>query len=124
MTVLRWLWSAPVLALMLARPAHAVTTLVSPELSVLGTDTAICRIVNAGAKEIAVTIQLVGGDGSIVVEKETRVAPGNSDINVGDGFSSGGFYCRFIGAFSKSLVRASVDLVDPDFRTTVIAPAN
>lgn len=47
----RWLWSAPILALVLAGPAHA-TTLVSQGLNVAKGNAVSCQIVNAGTKAI------------------------------------------------------------------------
>jgi hypothetical protein len=109
------------LSLGVAAPAHAVT-LVSPVLSALGGDIAACRIVNIGTSQIAVKIQLVAGTG-VLLQEDFKVAPGGSDTVLGDEFSGGSFYCRFIGTFNKALVRASISLVDTGFRTRLLAPA-
>ena len=67
-----------VLSLGLAAPAHAgATTLVSPELSVLGSDVALCRIVNVGVTPIAVKIQLRSG-ANLAREENVSVPPGDS----------------------------------------------
>jgi hypothetical protein len=98
--------------------------LASPELSVLGDDEAVCRIVNVGTTLITVKIQLLAQT-TVVSEENEKVPPGSSAIVTGSGFTSGGMYCRFTGTFNKALVRASIDLVNADtFRTIVIAPAN
>jgi hypothetical protein len=107
----------------LAVPVHAgPTALISPEIAVASEDTPICRIVNAGTADIKVKIQLVGGR-DVVVEKTVQVAPGNSESLIEDGISGGGLRCQFSGAFAKSLVRASIDVVDSNFRTFIVAPA-
>ena len=112
---------AATLSLGLAAPAHAVP-LATPELSVLGSDTAVCRIVNLGTGPITVKIQLVAL-GGVAREDTVTVPPGDREALAGDGFSTGGAHCRFIGTFTKANVRGSIDLVDPSFRTLVIAPA-
>src|SRR5262245_7138844 len=122
MRKLRYLWSAPVLALVLAGSAHA-TTLVSQGLRVAPGDVASCTIVNAGTKEIAVLFELVNNDGSVAGEDDASVLPGGEGSQAFPDVT-GGLHCRFTGAFSKRDVRASMNVTSPPgFGTIATAPA-
>jgi len=110
---------AALLSLGLAASAHALTTLVSPNVSAAPGDFVVCNIVNAGTKAIAVTIQIVEQSGDVSFEDEITVPPGEARIlSAFNQIAS----CRFIGGFSKTLVRASIDVFS-DNRTIAVAVA-
>lgn len=124
MKTFSWLWSAPVLALVLAGAAHA-TILFSQTLRVGAGDVASCSIVNAGTKDFGVQVDLLDGNGAPFAEDEFSVSPGgaNSKSFVG---TTGNFQCRFSGVFSKRDVRASIEVLSGSgvgFGTIVTAPA-
>src|SRR5262245_12122886 len=118
----RSLWSAPVLALVLAGPA-AATTLLSQTLRVAKGDSPSCNIVNAGTQQLNVTTELLDGLGQVADEVNFNVPPrGQSGSSTGG--VTGNFQCRFSGAFNKRNVRASIDVLSgSDSGTRVTAPA-
>ena len=83
-----------------------------------GNDVLVCRIVNAGTKGIAVKIEIIDLVGDVEHETEVSVPAGEvaflSDINQA-------LSCRFSGPFSKSAVRARIDIFSND--RTVVAVA-
>jgi len=118
----RSLWSAAVLALVLAGPA-AATTLLSQTLRVASGDFPSCNIVNAGTREITVKAELLDVHGGVADEQTFTVLPGGESGNSTSGVI-GNCHCRFIGAFSKRDVRASMDVLSgADLGTRVTAPA-
>ena len=122
MRKLIWLWSAPVLALVLAGPA-AATTLLSQTLRVAKGDRPSCNIVNAGTQQINVTVELLDVGGQVADELNFNVPPGGESGLSNSGLT-GNFQCRLSGAFNKRNVRASMDVLSgSDFGTRVTAPA-
>ena len=128
MTAQARFWSsialAAPLALGLAAPAHAETVLATPGITAPIGDSLRCRIVNVGTKPIKVDIELVYGSGSIY-HQEVVVPPSglrttgiyNLSVEV-DG------YCRFIGNFTRALVRASIEKYSASAGSmVVVAPA-
>jgi hypothetical protein len=82
-----------------------------------------CRLLpdrQRGAKGITVKTQIVRGTGVVALEFEEAVQPRQSEALtiVGGGEAR----CRFIGAFVKGLVRASIDIF-AGVRSIAVAPA-
>lgn len=109
--------------LMSATMAHAVTTLVSPNVSVTNVDNALdCRIVNTGNEAITVLFEMVNGNGMVILDDTIDVPAGGARAIILTDTTTAA-HCRFIGSFKKKAVRASVEVLDASFRTIAIAPA-
>ena len=116
-------WSSMALAAVLslgAAPAHALTTLVTSDLTGGIGDFILCRLVNVGPRDITVTLQMIDQSGLILEESEQVITPGTRGFLIHSEFTSA--YCRFVGFFSKTLVRGSIDILS-NGRSIVALPA-
>jgi hypothetical protein len=116
-------WSTSAIALAVAAPVDAAQ-LVTPNVSVTGGDTVICRIVNTGSAPLEVTLEILDGAGGAVSgpEEVTVPAGGMQGLSLDGNAGAGNNHCRFAGAFGKSRVRASIDVVSAG-HTIAVAPA-
>jgi hypothetical protein len=111
---------APILVLVLTTSAHALTTLVTPEVDAGTQDVVFCRVVNEGQKAVTVRTEIVLNNNADVNDFTEPVAPGQSEsLTVAGPVSA---RCRFSGSFSRRTVRGSIDL-KTDVRTILVAPA-
>ena len=122
-----WFFSALALIAFLAAgvaPAHAETVMATPPLSV-GFGTSLqCRIVNLGTRPIAVSVAAIDTSGHTIFHYDVTVEDGA--VQTFGQFSTGtvNAYCRFSGAFSKALVRASIENYSgSDAKSLLIVPA-
>jgi hypothetical protein len=112
-----------VLCLSLGVPAYALTALITPSMTKAAADTLRCRIVNAGTKDITVTLEMINEAGLVVgLAADAPLPPGEVEA-IALGSVPESAYCRFTGTFKKASVRASIDLVS-DGHTVAMASAN
>jgi hypothetical protein len=121
-----WLWSAPVLALVLAGPAHAGTLATPSVFTGTGTDFVDCTAVNVGESPIAsLTVRLFPRPGGAEGEEKTcvNVVPGDICFTAVDvpPFDVG--HCKVIFTGSKRNVRGSISLGDLGSNVSVQLPA-
>jgi hypothetical protein len=106
-----------------ATMANAAAVLVSPSVSVTNLGNSLdCRIVNTGNEAITVLFEMVDGNGIVILDDTINVPAGGARaINLTN--TSAAAQCRFSGSFKRKAVRASVEVLDANFRTIAIAPA-
>jgi hypothetical protein len=113
-----------ILALGVAAPAHAETVVATPPLSVGAGTSLQCRIVNLGTRPIAASVAAIDTSGHPIFAEDV-IVPARAVQTVGQlSIGTLNAYCRFAGAFSKALVRASIENYNgSEAKSLLIVPA-
>ena len=105
------------IAPLLTGPAFADTSLFTPATFKALNNVVACRLVNVSKKDIDLQIQIINTFGVIVVETDPAnpitVESGNVTVLHEFGGAEGERYCKFVGKFGKTAVRAAITIFDP-----------
>jgi hypothetical protein len=101
---------ALVLALSLAAGIATAATITTPALGAFGTNRLVCTVANVGTKNVDVTLQIVNGGGTNLVNVPLTIEPGEVEGG-GTGMAPTQGYCRVTGA-SKGKVRVALCMTD------------
>lgn len=105
------LWSVPLITLLAAGPAAAVTTFSPPVRSDEG-DNLGCRLLNLSAAEVEVISELEDGNGTIVDTQTFAIPAGEGRLMARTTSAVFGAFCRFTFEGEPSQVRGFITLED------------
>jgi hypothetical protein len=81
--------------------------LVTPSIFVGLSTAATCKMVNISSSTITAQMQIVGGDGNVIVDSQPLMVSAGAVRSIGVNLPGDNVYCRFVKA-SKSKVRGSL----------------
>ena len=102
------------IAPLLTGPAFADTSLFTPATFKALNNVVACRLVNVSKKDLDLQIQIINTLG-VIVDDTGLITVESGQVTVAHEFggTEGERYCKFMGKFSKTAVRATITIFDP-----------